>query len=248
MVYAKTKNFKKIDAHAHVGIFGGWAKLAVTPEQLIEQMDAFCIEKTLLCAEPNTLTFDAMQKYPDRFVGMYYANPFGGQSEVEALYDYIQNKGFRGIKTNPLRHAYVADDAIMDPIMEAAKDLNIPVFMHCGHPPYSLPWSIALLAERHPDVKLVMIHMGHGHGVYIDASLKMAKRYPNLYLEMSGMPMPTKILEAYREVGADRILFGTDAPFHPAAVEEMKVLTSGLTDVELEDVFYNNCAKLMGFV
>ena len=115
-------------------------------------------------------------------------------------------------------------------------------------PPYSLPWSIALLAERHPDVKLVMIHMGHGHGVYIDASLKMAKRYPNLYLEMSGMPMPTKILEAYREVGADRILFGTDAPFHPAAVEEMKVLTSGLTDAELEDVFYNNCAKLMGFV
>ena len=96
--------------------------------------------------------------------------------------------------------------------MEAAKDLNIPVFMHCGHPPYSLPWSIALLAERHPDVKLVMIHMGHGHGVYIDATLKMAKRYPNLYLEMSGMPMPSKIREAYEEVGADRIMFGTDAP------------------------------------
>ena len=28
-----------------------------------------------------------------------------------------------------------------------------------------------------------MIHMGHGHGVYIDASLKMARRYANLYLE-----------------------------------------------------------------
>lgn len=38
-----------------------------------------------------------------------------------------------------------------------------------------------------------MIHMGHGHGVYIDAALKMARRYPNIYLEMSGMPMHTKL-------------------------------------------------------
>mgnify|MGYP003412097174 CR=1 FL=1 len=130
---------------------------------------------------------------------------------------------------------------------EAAKELNIPVFIHCGHPPYSLPWSIALLAERHPDVKVVMIHMGHGHGVYIDASLKMARRYPNLYLEMSGMPMPSKIREAYETVGADRIMFGTDSPYHPAAVEAMKVAASGLTEEQIQDVFYNNCAKLMGF-
>ena len=243
----KTKNYKKIDAHAHIGTIGGWAKVACTPKDIIEQMDAFHIEKTLLCAEPNTLTLDAIQKYPDRLVGMFYANPFRGEEDIKDLYDYVENKGFRGIKTNPLRHAYVADDLIMDPIMEAAKDLHIPVFMHCGHPPYSLPWSIALLAERHPDVKLVMIHMGHGHGVYIDASIKMAKRYPNLYLEMSGMPMPSKILEAYREVGADRVMFGTDAPFHPAAVEEMKVLSSGLSEEEMENVFYHNCARLMGF-
>ncbi|WP_458398474.1 amidohydrolase family protein, partial [Anaerotignum sp.] len=106
-------------------------------------------------------------------------------------------------------------------------------------------WSIALLAERHPDVKVVMIHMGHGHGVYIDAALKMARRYPNLYLEMSGMPMPSKIKEAYETVGADRIMFGTDSPYHPAIVEAMKVATSGLTEEQMQDVFYNNCAKLM---
>lgn len=242
----KTKNFRKIDAHAHIGVFGGWANLNLTAEELIAQMDEYNIEKTLLCANPNELTLDALQRYPDRIIGMVYPNPLDGQAAVDMIYDYVQNKGFKGIKANPLRHAYVADDEIMDPIMEAAKDLNIPVFMHCGHPPYSLPWSIALLAERHPDVKLVMIHMGHGHGVYIDASIKMAKRYPNLYLEMSGMPMPSKIKEAYETVGSDRIMFGTDAPFHPAVVEEMKVLTSGLNEKQLEDVFYHNCAKLMG--
>ena len=238
---------KKIDAHAHIGVFGGWAKLSLTADELIAQMNEFDIEKTLLCSQPNELCLDAVNKYPDRILGMVYPNPYDGQKAVDMIYDYVQNKGFKGIKCNPLKQAYVADDEIMDPIMQAAEDLDIPVFMHCGHPPYSLPWSIALLAERFPKVKLTMIHMGHGHGVYIDASLKMAKRYPNLYLEMSGMPMPSKIREAYEEVGHDRIMFGTDAPFHPAAVESQKVLCSGLDKRGMEDVFYNN-AKLMKLI
>ena len=103
--------------------------------------------------------------------------------------------------------------------MQLAEDLDIPVFIHSGHAPFSLPWSIGLLAERFPNVKVVMIHMGHGHGVYIDASLKMAKRYDNIYLEMSGMPMNSKIKEAYDEVGKDRIMFGIDAPFHHPTIE-----------------------------
>ena len=124
------KEFKKIDAHAHIGEFGGWAKLSINAEQLIAQMDEFNIEKTLLCSEPNEICLDAVEKYPDRFVGMVYPNPYDGQKAVDMIYDYVQNKGFKGIKANPLKHAYVADAELMDPIMEAAKDLNIPVFMH----------------------------------------------------------------------------------------------------------------------
>ena len=32
------KEFKKIDAHAHIGEFGGWAKLSINAEQLIAQI------------------------------------------------------------------------------------------------------------------------------------------------------------------------------------------------------------------
>ena len=91
-----------------------------------------------------------------------------------------------------------------------------------------------------------MIHMGHGHGVYIDAALKMAKRFPNIYLEMSGMPMGVKIRQAYEEVGHDRIMFGTDYPFHHPSVEIQKVLTCGLDEAAMQDVFYNNAKKLLG--
>ena len=52
--------------------------------------------------------------------------------------------------------------------------------IHTGHPPFSLPWSVAQLAERYPDVKMVMIDMGHGNGMYVQAAIDMANRYSNL--------------------------------------------------------------------
>lgn len=239
---------KKIDAHAHIGDFGGWCKVSINADELIKQMDDYEIEKTILCGRDpgdNPDVCAAYKKYPDRILPIVYASPFEGEQGIKNIYHYVQDENFVGIKLNPLKQAYVADADFVDPIMQAADDLNIPVFIHCGHPPYSLPWSIALLAERFPNVKVVMIHMGHGHGVYIDASLKMARRHPNLYLEMSGMPMNSKIKEAYDTVGADRIMFGTDAPFHHPTVEMQKVLTSGLNEKQIEDVFYNNAVKLM---
>ena len=46
-------------------------------------------------------------------------------------------------------------------------------------------------------------------------------------------------------VGADRIMFGIDSPFHHPTVEIQKVLTSGLDEKQQEDVFYNNAKKLL---
>ena len=42
------------------------------------------------------------------------------------------------------------------------------------------------------------------------------------------MPMHTKIREAVERVGAERVLYGSDAPFHHPAVEQLKVRLSGL--------------------
>ena len=118
--------------------------------------------------------------------------------------------------------------------------------IHTGHPPFSLPWSVGQLAELYPNVKIVMIHMGHGNGMYVQSAIDMAKKYRNLYLETSGMPMHTKIREAYRTVGPDRVMWGLDAPFHHPTVEIQRTIVSGLDDKELEDVFYNNAKALLG--
>ena len=239
---------KKIDAHTHIGNFGGWAGLSFTKERLIEQMDEFEVEKTFLCPsnfQNNDDVVDAVQAYPDRIVPFVWVNPALDDVEKK-LEKYINQEGFKGIKMQPLFDSFVADDPVVYPVMDFARAYNIPVFIHCGHPPFSLPWSIALLAEQYPAVKVTMIHMGHGHGVYIDASLKMARRYNNLYLEMSGMPMGSKIKEAYETVGSDRIMFGIDSPFHHPTVEIQKVLSCGLDEKAQQDVFYNNAKKLLG--
>ena len=232
---------KKIDAHAHLGYIGGWANVKMDADELISLMDTYEIETTMICVLDNEEAYKAMQKYPGRIEGCVYVNPL--EPDCLDLIDRYVKLGFKAIKLQPLRHAYCADSEIVDPVLGKAEEYGIPVCIHSGHPPYSLPWQIGLLAERHPNCKVLMIHMGHGHGVYIDAALKMARRYPNIYLEMSGMPMHTKIKEAYDTVGHDRILFGTDGPFHHPTVEMQKVLMSGVDEKGIEDIFYNNAKK-----
>lgn len=237
--------FRKIDAHSHVGTFGGWADVRITPERLIEQMDEYNIEKAVISTYPMKESLDAADRYPERIIGAAWVNPAEGEEALARVRDAVKYHGFRGIKLHPLEHAFIANDASVFPIAELAEELGVPLMIHSGHGPFSLPWSIAQLAERYPQVKVLMIHMGHGNGMYIQAAIDMAKKYPNIYLETSGMPMHTKIKEAYETVGADRVMFGIDAPFHHPSVEIQRTLVSGLTDRQLEDVFYHNAKKLL---
>ena len=81
---------KKLDAHAHVGTFGGWANVAITAEELVQQMDDCEIEKTVLCStgsDDNFRTREAMEAYPNRFWALVYANPLEREKSVHEIYD-----------------------------------------------------------------------------------------------------------------------------------------------------------------
>lgn len=240
----KMKSFKKIDAHSHIGYFGGWSNVGITAEELIAQMDEYNIEKAVLCTYPIDESIEAVDRYGDRLVGAAWVDPTEDNA-VDIIKDAVKNHGFKAIKLHPLSHSYLPNDECVFPVAELAGELDIPLMIHTGHPPFSLPWSVAQLADIYPDVDMVMIHMGHGNGMYVQSAIDMAKKYPNLYLETSGMPMHTKIKEAYEEVGSDRIMWGLDAPFHHPTVEMQRTIVSGLDDRQLEDVFYNNVKKLL---
>lgn len=240
----KMKSFKKIDVHSHIGYFGGWSDVGITAEELLAQMDEYNVEKTVICTYPIRESLKAADKYPDRFIGAAWINP-AEACAADQVRDAVKNHGFKAVKLHPLMHSYLPNDECVFPIAELAGELDIPLMIHTGHPPYSLPWSVAQLAELYPDITMVMIHMGHGNGMYVQSAIDMAKKYPNLYLETSGMPMHTKIREAYEKVGSHRIMWGLDAPFHHPTVEMQRTIVSGLTDRQLEDVFYNNAKRLL---
>ncbi len=62
---------------------------------------------------------------------------------------------------------------------------------------------------------------------HISAAIHLAARSPNVFLETSGMPAPSETLEAVGCVGSDRVVYGSDAPFHHPSVELAKVRVSG---------------------
>lgn len=241
----QVREIKKIDAHSHIGSFGGWADVRITPEQLLSQMDEYNFEKAVISTFPMEESAAAVDKYPHRFVGAAWVNPRDGEKALLQIEDAVKNHGFKAVKLHPLAQSFLPNEECVFPIAELAASLDIPLMIHTGHPPFSLPWSMAQLAELYPHVNIVMIHMGHGNGMYIQAAVDMARKYPNLYLETSGMPMHDKIREAYKTVGSDRIMFGVDAPFHHPAVEILRSLASGLDPRQLEDLFYNNVKKLL---
>ena len=237
---------KKIDAHAHVGHFGGWANVGMTADEMVDAMNKHGIERTVVSYMDNTVTEDAVKRHPDRYAGLIWVNPYKAETDLPLAERLIREAGFKGIKLHPLFDAYTANDGVVHPVMELAGKLNVPVFIHSGHPPFSLPHSIAQLAQDFPSIRVVMVHMGHGNGIYVQAALDLSRKIDNLYLETSGMPMHTKIREAYETVGHDRIFWGSDAPFHLYEVEMLRTQLCGLNDTALENIFCNNIKTFLG--
>lgn len=237
---------EKIDAHTHIGRFGSWAGIESNAEELIEQMRLYNVKKSALFYTDNLAVRKAVAKYPRQLAGYVWPNPNEGERAVQLVRKALREWKFKGIKLHPLVHSFLPNDEAVYPIMEEARRAKVPVAIHSGHPPFSLPWSIGELAENFKDLTIVMLHMGHGHGVYIQAAINTARRYDNIYLETSGMPMHTKIKEAMKLVGEDRVMYGSDSPFHEPAVEIGRICSADLSPKQLRMIFYENAHRILG--
>jgi len=232
-----------IDAHTHLGDFPVF-NVNLDADGLVDLMDEYGIIQSVLFSLPNKLTLEAVRKYPERLSGLVWVNPYDGEAALEAIERAISSWGFKGVKMHPLLDSYLPDSDIVNPIMEHARKLKVPILFHCGHPPWSLPWHFGNLADTFPEVSMVLGHMGHGHIVYINGAMEVAKRHDNIFLETSGMPMHSKIKEAVDVVGVDRVMYGSDAPFGHPAFELKKVEVSGLEEDELIRVLGENALQL----
>jgi predicted TIM-barrel fold metal-dependent hydrolase len=198
--------------------------------------------KAIIMDRDNDWIARTVKNSKDLF-GHVWVNP----KEKRSLRDvetYLKKRNFIGIKLHPLFDGYTPDSPIVRPIAKAAVRARVPIQFHCGHPPFSLPWSFEPLAKEFPELKIVLVHMGHGHIVYINGSIDVAERNQNIYLETSGMPMHTKIKEAMERVGKERVMYGDDIPAGHPSWELEKARASNLSKHDLQRLLSENAKKL----
>ena len=116
------------------------------------------VQRSVLFAPDNLLVRRTVRRYPERFVGYVWPNPHE-KGALALVKESVKVWGFKGVKLHPLVHAFLPTDEEVLPMVEFAGKERIPVAIHSGHPPFSLPWSIGELAEMYPEVRIVMLHM-----------------------------------------------------------------------------------------
>ena len=227
----------------HVGDFGPMFRVSLDRDGLAAIIEEHEYEGCCVFHPDNEYVRTVVESIPEAY-GLVWGNPRlpGYVEEVER---FLEHPKFLGLKLHPLIDGYHPNDPAVHPLMELLLERGgLPVLIHSGHPIFTLPWSIEELAVAFPGVKVVMGHMGHGNVVYINAAIDIAVRNSNVYLETSGMPMHTKIAEAVERVGVERVLYGSDAPFHHPAVEILRVEVSGLEPAALARVLRTNSREL----
>jgi uncharacterized protein (TIGR03086 family) len=117
--------------------------------------------------------------------------------------------GAVGLKLHPTYDEYPADAPGLDPFLQVAADAAVPVAVHTAPGP-SDPDLVRRLAERFPQVPFVLYHTFLGHEEGRRRAARHAQQLPNLYLETSWC-RSAEVRRLVDEVGADRVLFGSDA-------------------------------------
>lgn len=97
--------FKKIDAHTHIGAFGSPFNIHFDTERLLQQMETYKIEKTILVASgphANEDTAAAFRAEPQKIIPLMWINCAEGKEAYDALEHYIRDEHFAGAKLQPL--------------------------------------------------------------------------------------------------------------------------------------------------
>lgn len=225
-----------IDIHAHIGSFKGYDLSTPT---LLSNIERYGIQLALISnidgadlsqtqnldeIKANQATVEHVRQYPGLLRGLAWTRPKDGSpANVEPfLRDSISTgpdrRVFVGMKFHPDMNHFPADDPRVDGYLRLCEKYQIPAVFHSGSDDTSnsAPQKIYAAARRHPTVPIILYHMGflgpHGSAI---ATVKeaLAKKDAQLYLETSQAD-PDAVIQAIKELGSERVLFGTDATYY----------------------------------
>ncbi len=153
-----------------------------------------------------------------------------------------------GIKIHPEEHLYPIKE-YGEAIFAFAAEHEAVVLTHSGEA-NSMPESFIPFADAHPQVKLILAHIGCGYDGDMGHQVRAIQksRRGNVYADTSSATSicPNLIEWAVREVGAERVLFGSDSPLYCVTMQRVRIDRAELTDAEKRKVLRDNAINLLG--
>ncbi len=152
-----------------------------------------------------------------------------------------------GIKIHPEEHAYRITDH-GEELFAFFEEVGAPVMTHSGCA-NSLPIDFVPFANRHPGAKVLLAHLGNGSGdngrVDLQVQAVQAAKQGNLWVDTSSSRsiLPGLIEWGVRELGAERLLFGSDTPLYDASMQHTRIKMADLPDASKRLILRENAVK-----
>lgn len=202
-------------------------------EDMLREMDAAGIDKAIVQSRgigTNEAVAEAVRRHPDRFVGLFrpvYNTRISGQQEpmdypelARSMDYWVKELGLRGM--GEIRVSRFSSESAPDKIARDLEPLiailarhRMPIMFQTawtqfGTPIYhGVPAFVDDLAEKFPEVPFIITKMGRGYDALFETCLLIAFKHDNVYLD-TVQSKPEHVARAVAEVGAERVIFGTD--------------------------------------
>ncbi|HEX5402459.1 MAG TPA: amidohydrolase family protein [Pseudonocardiaceae bacterium] len=173
-----------------------------------------------------------------RFVPFFFANP-------HRPVDWYAKRAaeFVGLEISPAVHGVPLTDDRTAELVAVAASVGHPVYVVCLIRPGSGVADLVRLATHHPDATFVLGHSGTGN---IDFhAVDLIAGHANILLETSG-GYTTVLRAALRQLGSERLLFGSEYPLQHPNVELVKFDAVSVTPADWERIAWRNAHRLLG--
>ena len=248
-----------IDGDCHISSHN-FDRLAITADELVHQMDREGVDKAVVWLKPpydkdigpeNRAIYEATKRYPDRLVGFGWANPrLGKETTLATITQCFEDYGFYGIKFNGAQDDYVIDDSeIALPYIEKAVRYGKPLAFHIGADFYenTHPYRLAHIAERFPETRFLMVHMGGAALPALDRSaIEVTTKCSNITIIGSGVDASASV-KAVQALDIDRVCFGSDTPFAlmHVGLAKYRALLRDFSEEDQGKIMGDNLAQLL---
>lgn len=252
-----------IDTHAHFGPYVAIYFPRHRPERVLHTLDGCNVRWLIMSGHAalvdtqrgNREIAEVVAAHPDRIRGYWVINPNYPEQMARDLDGFAAEQAtvgrsstvpaFVGFKFHPSQHGVALTDDRYRPALEYADARALPVLVHTwagqGMCSYA---EVAQVAERHPNVRLLMGHAGYGD--WVD-SAKVARDHEHVYLELTAAYSVRGALEIMIEhAGSEKILFGTDHPWFDPRYGIGCILSAYMTDEDRRNILYRNAQRLFG--